>query len=237
MPVLIRNLLLLLLLCCAAPAFTETVEEDSALHGGFGRELILRGEYEKGLEQLRRAYLLFPLNEGLKRNLAEGYAAYGHHVFKQRKYEQADENFVKAMELYPEEGTYATLRGICTYYLKRYDVALYELERARSKQPKAVEILYYLGLVLYETDRRQEAVELWEQGLTLSPGRAELEALLKRARKEMAVEAGMDRGHSSRFDLTYDSGVNTVFARAVLDVLEAAANQINAELGFFPSNR
>lgn len=228
---------LCLILCCVGPAFGDEVDSDSALHSGYGRELMLRGEYEKGLDQLRRAYLLFPLNEVLKRNLAEGYAAYGHQYFKQRKYEQADENFVKAMELYPEEVAYALLRGICNYHLKKYDVARYELERARQKQPATVEILYYLGLVQYETDNRQQAIELWELGHKLASERVEFEELLTKARKEMAVEADMDRGHSSRFDLTYDAGVNADFALAVLDVLESAANQVGAELGFFPVNR
>ncbi|HEY4743703.1 MAG TPA: peptidase MA family metallohydrolase, partial [Desulfuromonadaceae bacterium] len=59
----------------------------------------------------------------------------------------------------------------------------------------------------------------------------------KRARREMAVEAGMDRGHSSRFDLSYDPGVTTDLALALLDVLENAANQVGAGLGHFPEAR
>jgi hypothetical protein len=47
----------------------------------------------------------------------------------------------------------------------------------------------------------------------------------------------MDRGHSSRFDLTYDPGVDTSFALAILDVLESAANLVGAELGLFPEAR
>jgi hypothetical protein len=47
----------------------------------------------------------------------------------------------------------------------------------------------------------------------------------------------MDRGHSSRFDLTYDPGVDSAFALAILDVLESAANLVGAELGMFPEAR
>lgn len=215
----------------------ESTDTDPVLHSSYGRELMLRGEYEKGLAQLRRAYLLFPLNETLKRNLAEGYAAHGHQFYKQKRYEQADENFVKAMELYPEEATYALLRGVCNYHLKKYDIARYELERARQKKTDSVEILFYLGLVLYETENRQQAIELWEQGLKLAPGRKEIADILSKARKETAVEGHMDQGHSSRFDLTYDTGVDTAFALAILDVLESAANQVGAELGHFPEPR
>jgi len=192
---------------------------------------------EKKLEQTRKAYELFPLNEGLKRNLAEGYAASGYSLFKQNQFEQADAQLVKAIELYPDEPVYALLRGICQYTMKKYDVARYELERVRTLQPESVEGLIYLGLVQYETENRPEAVQLWEQALALAPGRKDTVQLLEKARKEAAVENKMDRGHSSRFNLTYDPGVSTTFALAVLDVLESASNQVGAELGHFPEAR
>jgi tetratricopeptide (TPR) repeat protein len=210
---------------------------DPIINSVSGRELIQRGQYEKGLDQLRQSYLLFPMNATLKQNLAEGYAAYGHQLFKQKKYEQAEENFVKALEIYPDNATYILLRGICCYRLKRYDVARYELQRALSISPDSVDMLYFLGLVQYDSDNRAEAVTLWEQALKLAPERKEISELLAKARKEIAVEAGMDRGHSSRFNLTYDPDVNSSFALALLDVLESAANLVGAELGLFPEAR
>lgn len=235
----IRRMIILSCAFCffAADLGAEAIDSDLVIHSGYGRELILRGEYEKGIDHLRRAYLLFPLNQTFKRNLAEAYAAYGHHFFKQKHFEQSDENFVKAMELYPEEPLYALLRGICTYHLKKYDVARYELERARTLKADSAEVLYYLGLVEYETENRTRAMELWESALKLSPGRKEIIELIAKSRKETAVESSMDRGHSSRFDLSYDPGVDTSFALAILDVLESAANQIGAELGLFPEAR
>jgi Flp pilus assembly protein TadD len=218
-------------------AFAHPIDNDPVLRSGYGRELLMRGEYEKGIEQLREAYLLFPLNPTFKRNLAEGYAAYGHQYFKQKRYEQADENYIKALELYPEEAGYALLRGICNYHLKKYDVARYELEQAKAISPDSTEVLYFLGLVQFDSDHRLEAIELWEQALKLSPGRKEIVDLLAKSRRENDVESTMDRGHSSRFDLTYDPGVNTEFALAVLDVLESAANLVGAELGMFPEAR
>lgn len=221
----------------AADVGAEPIDSDPVIHSGYGRELILRGEYEKGIEHLRRVYLLFPLNQTFKRNLAEAYAAYGHHFFKQKHFEKSDENFVKAMELYQEEPLYALLRGICNYHLKKYDVARYELERARTLKADSAEVLYYLGLVEYETENRTQAMELWESALKLSPGRKEIIELIAKSRKETAVEISMDRGHSSRFDLSYDPGVDTGFALAILDVLESAANLVGAELGLFPETR
>ena len=225
------------LLLMFAAAAAEPMDNDPVMRSGYGRELLMRGEFEKGIEQLRQAYLLFPINTTFKRNLAEGYAAFGHQHFKQKRYEQADENFIKALELYPEEAGYSLLRGICNYNLKKYDVARYELERARALSQDSAEVLYYLGLVLFETDRRTEAIESWERALIISPGRKEIVELLAKSRKEDAVESAMDRGHSSRFDLTYDPGVDTTFALAILDVLESAANLVGAELELFPEAR
>ena len=226
------GILLFTLLSAGAPADLQAEPSDSAsaTHGA-------TGDYIKNLEQLRSAFQLFPLNEKLKRSLAEGYANYGTMLFNQRQYEQADENFLKASELYPDETVFALSRGVCNYHLKKYDTARYELERNRSVRPDSVELLYYLGLVLYETDNRLQAMELWEQALLLSPGHPDIISLLKKSRKESAVEGGMDRGHSSRFNLTYDPGVSTTFALAVLDVLESASNQVGAELGHFPEAR
>ena len=189
------------------------------------------------LEQLENSHRLFPLNEKITHNLAGGYAAYGHRLLKQKHYEEADAAFLKAQELYPDDAAYALLRGVCNYHLKRYDIARSQLEQARSQAGDSTEVLYFLGLVLYDTDNRQQAVELWELALKGAPGRKEIIDILGRARKETAVEASMDQGHSSRFDLSYDPDVDTAFALSVLDVLEAAASTVNGELNHYPEPR
>jgi len=224
--------LLFSLLTAGYPATLHALQPDNA-SGSHGNP----GDYDKKLERMRKAYELFPLNEGLKRNLADAYANYGNLLINKRQYEQADENLLKAIELYPDDTAYSLSRGICNYFLKKYDIARYELERSRPNIPNSVDLLYFLGLVLYESDQRQPAMELWEQALKLAPERQEIIDVLKKARKETAVEEGMDQGHSSRFNLTYDPGVSTTLALALLDVLESAANQVGAELGHFPEAR
>ncbi len=88
----------------ATAAHCETAHSDQGSHA---RELVRQGNFEKGLEQLSSVYKFFPLNESLKRSLADGYASYGHTFLKQRHFEQADENFVKAAELYPDDPGFA----------------------------------------------------------------------------------------------------------------------------------
>ena len=195
------------------------------------------GDTAAKLEKMRSAYQLFPLNARLKRDLAETYAVYGDILLKQRQLEQADENFARALELYPDEISYILVRGICNYYLKRYDIARHELGRLLILKPDSVDALFFLGLALYESDDRLQAMELWERARILAPGRSDIAEQLTKARRETAVEASMDRGHSSRFNLTYDPDVSATTAQTILDVLESAANQIGAELGHFPESR
>ena len=224
-----------LLLVTAATA--EQVAGSSAAGSGSGHERLRPGESEKRIEQLQLNYQLFPLNPAYKRKLAEEYASIGHTLLKQKRFDKADESFAKAIELYPDEGEYALLRGVCNYQWKKYDIARYELDRAKTLKPESVEALVYLGLVQFDTDNHDQAIELWEQALKLAPERKEIIELLAKGRKENGVESSMDRGHSSRFDLTYDPGVDTAFSLAVLDVLESAANQVGGELGLFPEAR
>ena len=225
-------LLVILMLTATAPADLHANPAGST-PAGHGNP----GDFEKRLEKLRSSYQLFPLNEKFKQDLADAYASYGGILLAKRQYEQADENFLKAVELYPDEAAFAFPRGICNYYLKKYDIARYELERALPLMPASPDVLFYLGLVMYETDNRLPAIQMWEQALKLSPGRNDITAVLEKARRETAVETGMDRGHSSRFNLTYDPGVDTSFALAILEVLENASNQVGAELGHFPQAR
>jgi len=229
----------LLIIACAlfvlaVGAFADSGEKQTNADNSHNLGLKNQTDYETSIEKLRREQELFPLDQKLKRRLADAYAFRGLQLLKQKQYALADTTITGAIELYPEESVYAILRGISNYHLKRYDIARYELERARPARPDSVELLLFLGLTLYETENRKEAMELLEQALKLSPGRGDITGLLARARKETNVESGMDSGHSSRFDLTYDPGVTTSFALAILDVLESAANQVGAELGHFP---
>src|SRR5512141_2307468 len=104
------------LLTASAPATLHALQPDNAT-GSHGNP----GDYDKKLERMRKAYELFPLNEGLKRSLADAYANYGNLLINKRQYEQADENLLKAIELYPDDTAYSLSRGICNYFLKKYD--------------------------------------------------------------------------------------------------------------------
>jgi tetratricopeptide (TPR) repeat protein len=199
-------------------------------------DLISHGEYEKGLEQLQRAYSLNAYDPLIKKNLAEAYAYVGRKKMEQNQFDEAATYIDSARELFPDEPRFAVLRGIALYFAKRYDAATYEFERARGLAGDTVEVLYFLGRTRYDTDNLTGALELWDKALEIDPANKPVKELAEKARRELTVEGRMGKGYSARFNVTYDAG-RSELAGNVLDTLESAYNRVGSDLDYFPSAR
>jgi len=196
-----------------------------------------RGEYEKALEQLRKAFSLFPYDEAVRKELTAAYAAVGKQQLDRKEYDEAAENFANAAELAPARQEYVILRGIALYSGKHYDQAAIELEQALQRGGDNVPLLFYLGRVYYDTGDLAKALEAWDRALTLEPENKAVIEVLAKARREAAVESRMNRGYSSRFVISHDEGTKPDLADAVLDVLESAYNQVGSDLAHYPVAR
>ncbi|SNB45300.1 tetratricopeptide repeat protein [Geobacter sp. DSM 9736] len=223
----------LILSCTSPPASAD----DPISLNNYANELLKKQEYEKALEQLRKAFSLYPYEPTLRRNLAEAYAYVGNRQLEKNSYEEAAATFDRARELFPDEVKYVMMRGVALYLAKNYDAAQIELERARSNGGETAEVLFFLGRARYDTGSLSGAIELWEQALQLDPTRKVIQEALEKARRESKVEAGMDRGYSSRFTVSYDTGTSSDLADSILSTLEDAYNQVGSDLSHFPTSR
>jgi tetratricopeptide (TPR) repeat protein len=203
----------------------------------YALELQTRGDHEKALEQLQKAYSMFPYNETLKRNLAEAYTYAGQTEMGRNEYDVAAASFDKARELFPDVPRYYILRGIALYYGKYYDAAQNELERARGLNGESADLLYYLGRIHYDSGNLAAALEVWDKALVLKPDYRPVKELAEKARREQAVEGQMGKGYSSRFVISYDAEVTSHLASDILDTLEDAYNRVGSDLSHFPSAR
>lgn len=211
---------------------------DPILHNNYGVNLLDQGEVERGIEQLEKAYGLYATNQTLKANLATAYALLGQKLLENKAYSEAAEQFGKAAALFPDDARYHLLRGVALTLAKSFDMARYELERAGSLGGETAEGLFFLGRIHYESGETDEALRYWEKAAALAPSDEFLGGLLERMRREQAVEGRMNRGHSSRFVVSYDTdGVRTDIALAVLDALETIYNSVGTDLGYFPEAR
>lgn len=233
-----RLLLLVPLLALAAIIFLPgAAPADPASHNDYALELLRRGEYEKGLEQLQDAYSLAPYDTTLRRNLAEAYTFVGQHRLAQKRYREAADEFDHARELFPEEPRYRVMRGIALSAAHLYDAAISELEEARRLGGDTPELFFHLGRVYYDTGDLQKALDAWEEALRRDPKNGVLPGLVAQCRRELAVEDRMDRGYSSRFNLVYDAELDPRLAQEILDTLESAYNLVGGDFDRFPSFR
>lgn len=197
------------------------------------KTLIASGQYYKAIEELKRAFSLFPYNETLRQDLASAYLQQGQRELKQNRYPEAVESFGQARELYPEERQLALMRGVAYYLAKNYDSARAELAQAGE----GADPLIFLGKVSYDTGDLQAAISYWRRAQELAPKDAALKELIDKAERELPVESKMDKGYSSMFDISYDAELPPGLAAEVLDALESAYNSVGADLGVFPTTR
>jgi tetratricopeptide (TPR) repeat protein len=196
--------------------------------------LMQKGEHDKALEQLQKAYSMYPYDPVLKKNLAEAYTFVGQRLMQENRYEEAAASFDQARELFPDTPRYYVFRGIALYYAKLPDAAQNELERARSMGGDSPEILFYLAKIQYDGGNLAQALELLEKTLALKGDFPAASGLAEKIRRELAVEKTMEKGYSSRFVISYDGDARSHLAGDILSALEDAYSTVGRDLSLFP---
>ncbi len=225
---------LLLSLCLLSFVPRPARADDPVAMNNYGLELLQQGEVDRALEQFQKANSYFPYDPVIKKNLAMAYAHVAKKKMRGSDFTGAVDDLDRALELDPDERPFLVLKGIASYYLKRYDTARDCLERGMPESGDGWDALYYLGWVSYDTDDLAKALEYWEKARALQPDNPELKTQIAKVKRELAVQPGRDTGYSSRFRITYDAAVSSSLADAVLDELESAYNRVGADLDCYP---
>lgn len=228
-----RPFRLALLLPALSLFATAASAGDSLSHTAKAKDLMDRGEYEQALDELKSGVALFPYDLSLRGSLASAYSQVGQRELNLSRYEQAASHFALARELAPEWKELTLLRGIALYLAKDYDAARTELQ-ALGEKP---EPLTYLGRISYDTGDLTGALATWRRAQELDPANKRIAPLIEKAERELPVEARMDKGYSSMFDLSFDAELPPGLSAEVLDALESAYNSVGADLGVFPTTR
>jgi tetratricopeptide (TPR) repeat protein len=201
------------------------------------QDLFQKGEYQKAVEQLQKAYNLFPLNPAIRENLIVAYGLLGRRQLESKQFTEAAASFERARELAPDNAEFWLGRGIALYGGKHYDEARFDLEQARVFGGENVTILFFLGKVAYDTGNLEDALDFWKKGLAIDPGNAEIARLVEKTGKEAAVEGKMGKEASSRFDISFDVKSRIRLADEILDVLETAYSRVGSDFDHYPEAR
>lgn len=223
--------LILLLLPLQLPANEPVVLNDYAVN------LMDMGNHDKALEQLQKAYSIYPYDLVLKKNLAEAYTFVGQRQMKENNFEAAAASFDRARELFPEIPRFYIMRGIALYYSKYPDAAKNELERARGIGGDSPDILFYLAKIEYDAGNLQTGKDFLEKALQLKSDFKSAAMLMEKISRELEVEKTMERGYSSRFLISYDGESRSHLASEILSTLEEAYSSVGRDLSIFPAGR
>ncbi len=95
------------------------------------------------------------------------------------RYEEALQLIERAIAIAPNDPAIIDSLGWAQYKLGRYEDALRNLRRAYASFPDP-EVASHLGEVLWQMDRREQAIDVWEESLANNPGSELIEEVMDR---------------------------------------------------------
>jgi Flp pilus assembly protein TadD len=198
-----------------------------------GVELIRQGQFEQAVDLLEQARRKLPSNGVVRENLAVSYLGLGTRQIEAGRYEAAAETMRKGRTYAADDARFWFFRGLALYQLGRHQEAESELSEARAMGGNP-ETLHLLGQVYYASGRLEQAIEVWWEALETGGGDEKLAALVNRTMEELKVEQTMKNEVGSNFVISYDGRAHPELGEQVLEVLEAAYNDIGRDLDFYP---
>lgn len=124
------------------------------------------------------------LNQESENKEAMKYFLKAEEYFGQGKYEQAIEEYKKAINADPEFSTAYLYLGDTYYKLNKYDDAIQQYSEAIKKDPKNKRPYHYLGDAYLAKNNVEKAIENYQKALEIDPDYTIVQAKLADLRKE-----------------------------------------------------
>ncbi len=98
----------------------------------------------------------------------------GNQALKEQKYDEALENYGKAIELDSQNPIYFSNRSLCFIKMEKFDEALKDAEECLKVDPNFVKGYLRKGLALFKQGNKEEALKAYNDGLVISPDNKKL---------------------------------------------------------------
>ena len=95
------------------------------------------------------------------------YYSRGRCYWRLKKYEEAIDNFDKAIDLNPNDDRYFYIRGLCYDELKKYEEAIDNFDKAIDLNPNDDRYFYFRGLCYYELDENEKAIQAFDASIEI----------------------------------------------------------------------
>ena len=198
-----------------------------------GFEMLQSRRYEEAAESFSEALKAEPTSEPARKGLAEAWASLGIAHLHAGRLRQSRDSLEKAVEARPESAEYRLLLARVLFREGDLRAARREADLALELEPDNA-VARELSGDLHDKDSRLNlALAEWEAAAKAG-GSPALGEKIERARREMAVEAGMGREVSRFFIILYDRDVSRTLVKGVLELLDKAFNILHDRLGEYP---
>lgn len=139
-------------------------------------------EYDRAKEREQSGG--FPLSQGVRNRLANAHADLGEIYHELGLYDQAVEEFSKALKLCPTFADIHCRLGISLREKEVYEEAARAFQRALEINPRYVDAYAHLGLLYLKKEDLDLAIQAWERALELDPDHSLAKVYLKLARQK-----------------------------------------------------
>jgi tetratricopeptide (TPR) repeat protein len=148
------------------------LEQEQAIEAGtepdrgyraWGNALAQQERYDEAIEKLKRAALLNPSRSGI-------YKDWGDVLFRQVRFDEAERLYRKAIGTEPKQAWYGPWgKALDKLTKEQQDAAVESLRQLFDDNAQYVLGYVYLGRLLSERNRRQEAIQTFQKAVSLNP--------------------------------------------------------------------
>jgi hypothetical protein len=154
-----------------------------------------------------------------------------------RRFGDALADFTKAAEMQPSDASSCFGAGVAAFMLGKNEVAQARFECALARDPGFRAAAEWLADLHYRAGRLADAISIYEMAQQRSPKPEDLQPLLDRWRKELALQSRFRDARSEHFIVQFETAADEPIAADVITRLETAYRRIVSTVGVTPSHR
>jgi tetratricopeptide (TPR) repeat protein len=209
----------------AAPDFSELVRRGFTELGA--------GQFEEAAADLQEALQAQPDSEPARKGLAKAWVGLAGASLQAGRLPQSRDSLEKAVALLPDAADYRLMLARVCFRQNDVEAARAAVDEALERAPDSGPARELSGDLYDRAGELNLAVGEWEAALKAGAS-PRLAAKIERARREMAVEQGMERESSRHFAVLYDRDVPRDLVKSIFELLDKAFDVLHDRLGEYP---
>jgi len=218
-------------LLAALPAPTAAASFSELIKRGF--EMLQNQRFAEAAESFDGALALEPASEPARKGLAAAWAAIGVSHQRAGRLRQSRDALAKAVEARPESAEYHLLSAQVLFREGDLRSARRETDRVLELAPDSAPARELSGNLYNREGRLNLAAGEWAAAAQTG-GSQMLAEKLRRIRRDMAAEQGLERQASRFFAIQYDRDVPAPLVQGFFKLLDEAFNTLHDRLGEYP---